>query len=433
MVIIGGGMVGATMALALSELPVSIAVIEAFEFSHQQQPSFDDRSLALSLGSVQILKAIDLWQELAPRAFPIEKIHVSDKGHFGFARMDAQELQQDALGFVIETREAGKVLYQQLKSKSNITLFCPASYELKQNQHKVVLDVSEYDSVTKQNQMTEITAQLLIGCDGSQSALAKALNIETIKKTYEQQAIIANIELSKSLGGWAYERFTDEGPVALLPLSGNKASLVWTVAPIHVDSIMKLEQKACVEKLQSLFGFRAGKIKKIGQMVTYPLSNQRLSSGFKNRVVFIGNALHTGHPVAGQGFNLGLRDVAELAQVMSFAVRQKQDLGNRLYLDYFWQNRLPDIERTLARTDALALLFANNNLLLKLARNFALKWLDIIPPVKKMFARQAMGLFDDLPALARGVRLNDHPNPIPVELIEFGLAEPNKPAAKGAA
>ncbi len=136
---------------------------------------------------------------------------------------------------------------------------------------------------------------------------------------------------------------------------------------------------------------------------------------------------------AGQGFNLGLRDVAELAQVMSFAVRQKQDLGNRLYLDYFWQNRLPDIERTLARTDALALLFANNNLLLKLARNFALKWLDIIPPVKKMFARQAMGLFDDLPALARGVRLNDHPNPIPVELIEFGLAEPNKPAAKGAA
>ncbi len=145
-VIIGGGMVGATMALALSELPVSIAVIEAFEFSHQQQPSFDDRSLALSLGSVQILKAIDLWQELAPRAFPIEKIHVSDKGNFGFARMDAQELQQDALGFVIETREAGKVLYQQLKSKSNITLFCPASYELKQNQHKVVLDVSEYDT-----------------------------------------------------------------------------------------------------------------------------------------------------------------------------------------------------------------------------------------------------------------------------------------------
>lgn len=390
------------MALALSPLPLSIAVIDAVLPEDSNQPSFDDRSVALSYGSKIILQSIGLWPSLQSRVEAIKHIHVSDKGHMGICRLHADDYQQEALGYVLENRVAGQVLHQALMKQKNIDFFAPAQVRQIQNRSQsAVLSVEGIDACD------ELHASLVIAADGSRSPTGKLLGMEKTQHDYEQMALICNITSTHHSRGWAYERFTDSGPLAFLPLTDKRIAVVWSFLPQQQSLMQNMTDDEFRQALQKRFGYRVGTIQRVGKRVIYPLGLQQLKQGFQNRVVFIGNALHTGHPVAGQGFNLGLRDVAQLTEEIAMALAEHQDLADKGRLNNYWQQRQSDIADTLGATDGLARLFANPNRLLTCARNLTLKWLDQITPLKSAFANQAMGLRSDLPSLARGITLAD--------------------------
>jgi 2-octaprenyl-6-methoxyphenol hydroxylase len=404
-IIVGGGMIGASLALALSPLPLSIAVIEAVPHHSQQQPSFDDRSIALSFGSAQVLEALGIGSRLLTQAAAIEHIHVSDKGHWGLCRLHASEQGVKALGYVIENRVAGDVFYQALHQLANVDVLSPAQVLAINNKPEAQVEVTINDEGHKHT----LTAKLLVAADGSHSTCARLLGVPRQQETYQQCALICNIQTSKPHQGWAYERFTETGPLALLPLPRQRYSVVWSIRPEQQSELEALSDDAFCQALQQAFGYRVGKIIKAGRRTVYPLLKSCLKQGWDQRVAFVGNALHTGHPVAGQGFNLGLRDIACLAEQLAHAIFEQPevDIGSNELLQAYWMRRRSDIEQTLQRTDLLARLFVHQNPVLTGFRGLSLKWLDLLTPFKHSFAQQAMGLRDDLPLLARGVSLSE--------------------------
>lgn len=425
-IIVGGGMIGASMALAFSSIvkpqqsfsnepgkpSLSIAVVDAIAFQNDTSPSFDDRSVALSYGSKKIFESLGVWSQLSSVCEPIEHIHVSDKGHMGMCRLHAEDYQQPALGYVIENRTLGQVLHQHL-AQQDIDFFAPAEVVTVDNcgdhdeQNYSILTLQQQHSGQQQRQSFQIAAPLIVAADGAQSPMAQRLNLPKQRFDYPQMAAICNIKTSKPLNGWAFERFTNTGPLALLPLSDHRYSVVWTFSPGERHNMESMDDECFKKALQERFGYRTGMIQQVGKRVIYPLSLQKLQRGYSQNTVFIGNALHSGHPVAGQGFNLGLRDVALLAEIVAWANHYNIRVNEPRVLEYFWQQRQKDINETLAITDSLAHLFANDNALLVMARNVSLKWLDIILPAKRQFAQKAMGLRNDMPMLARGLALNN--------------------------
>ncbi|WP_144392690.1 2-octaprenyl-6-methoxyphenyl hydroxylase [Pleionea sediminis] len=401
-VIVGGGMIGASMALALAPLPIRIAVVDVYSHDHQKQPSFDDRSIALSYGSRVIFEAMNVWQDLEPQTEAIRHIHVSDKGHMGMCRLHAEEYGTEALGYVVENRVAGNVFHRLLEQHTNITVITPAQVTAVEH-----IDKKAILTIDREGSLSDLSCRLVIAADGTHSPIATQLAVEKVQSDYEQMAVICNIVTSHHKAGWAYERFTDTGPLAFLPLTNQRISVVWSFAPEQRELIEEMTEKEFREALQQHFGFRTGNIERVGKRVIYPLSLRQLKVGFKKRVAFIGNALHTGHPVAGQGFNLGLRDIAQLTEVVATAVSNNDDIGSYSNLDKFWTHRKNDIQSTLSSTDALARLFANKSSVLTIARNGLLKWLDVLGPVKTEFSAFAMGQKSNLPSLARGIPLND--------------------------
>ncbi|MEE4244388.1 MAG: 2-octaprenyl-6-methoxyphenyl hydroxylase [Kangiellaceae bacterium] len=399
-IIIGGGMVGACTALALAQLDLSIAVIDKFVFDASQQPSFDDRSVALSYGSMRILQSLGLADAIKSVAEPIKHIHVSDRGHYGFTRLHADEFKIDALGYVVENLRAGRAFYRMIEQSKLIDVIAPAKISRVDNSQSGV--VVKYQ-LPEAEQTGSVSAKLLVAADGTQSVVADFLNMDSKSEAYRQSAAIANVTTAKSHNGWAYERFTDSGPLAMLPLTDRRLSLVWSFDNDQIDHMKALTDEQFIAALQERFGYRLGAITRVGKRSFYPLQQKRLLQGWTTRVVFIGNALHTCHPVAGQGFNLGIRDIAQLTENIAFALRVGDNFFSDDFLRYFIEQRQPDIEQTLAATDSLTRLFINNYTPLVVARNIALKALDSLPMFKAMFAEQAMGINDQLPALARGM------------------------------
>ncbi len=400
-IIVGGGMVGATLALALSESHYQLALIEAFPNQSQQQPSFDDRSIALSWGSVQILKSLSLWSALQPYATAIEKILVCDRGHFGEHRISARKRKVPFLGQVICNRDCGNVLWSQLKNKKNIHVFCPATVSaINLNSKPGTLQV-EMD-----HQLLEFSAELIVAADGARSKVRKMAGISVETADYDQAAIIANIQTQLPHQGLAIERFTETGPLALLPLQ-HRWSMVWMVPTAERDNILQLEDDDFIKKLQPVAGYRFGKITKVGKRDGYPLQWLKLNTLYHQGVVAVGNAAHSVHPVSGQGFNLGLRDVAWLAELLQGAAYQHISPGADEILQRYQDLREADIHRTLTITDFLARLFANNNSLLSLGRNLLLSGLSLCPPADQWLFDTAMGLQPPLPELACGITLKE--------------------------
>jgi len=399
-VIIGGGLVGGTLACALGGQNLRIALVEAFPFKSDQQPSYDDRSIALAYGSRRILEGIGLWSQLASQATAIHRIHVSDRGHFGFTRLDCRDSGHDALGYVIENRAIGNVYADALEAQPALDILCPAELVSLQTDAQQVLVTLRQDTSTRQ-----LTTRLLIGADGGNSSVRRLCNIGSRDWDYGQSAIIANITPELPHEHVAYERFTDTGPLALLPLSGQRCSLVWTVRNAEVESLLALDDETFLGLLQQRFGQRLGELQRCGRRNSYPLRLIRAQRHQTPRVALIGNAAHTLHPIAGQGFNLGIRDVAALAQVLDEAVRQKQDIGAATILERYEQWRHRDQQHISALTDTLVRVFSNNFTPLVLARNAGLLALDLVPPLKRRLTRQAMGLAGRLPRLARGLPL----------------------------
>ncbi|TMP44534.1 MULTISPECIES: 2-octaprenyl-6-methoxyphenyl hydroxylase [unclassified Pseudoalteromonas] len=378
-VIIGGGMAGASCALGLkqSNKQLSIAVIEANEVSADYHPSFDDRSIALAQQSVQYLKSINAFDCQAPFAAAIKKVTVSDRGHFGKTHIDCQEYGHDALGYVVEVNPFGRSLHQQL-TRTDVSLFCPDTVAKLEYQ-------SDFANITL-NSGEQLSAKLVVIADGAHSQSRKLANIEFNTRAYQQAAIIANIEVAGGHHHHAFERFTEHGPMALLPMSNNRYSLVWCMEPEQIEHTMALEDDAFLAALQKAFGYCGGAFSKVGMRASYPLVYGKAESLSSHRTVLIGNAGHAIHPIAGQGFNLGLRDVQLLCDMAN-----RDDLGDYAFTRYYSQTRSKDITTVMTLTDSLVRLFSYSSRLLALGRSIGLFSMDLFSSLKTPLAKQLMG------------------------------------------
>lgn len=419
LIIIGGGLVGASLACALSQSQAQanlrIAIIEAFPFKaddSEYQPAFDARSVALSYTSKQVFEGMGLWSSINKLGVAaIEKIHVSDRGHAGVTRLNAKDENVEALGYVVETRVIGKALFQALNQQKNVSLIAPAklkNFELDADSASVVVETGS-DGV---NVEKSYTTKLLVAADGGDSFVRRLSGVRIKQRTYDQSAIIANIATDRAHHNQAYERFTDTGPLALLPMAAteqepHRFSLVWTINSTDTEKMMSWDDETFLQKLKERFGNRAGEFIHVSKRHVYPLSLMRAQEHVRERLAIIGNAAHTLHPVAGQGFNLGLRDVAALSQVIMDAIRAEdsQDIGSLAVLKTYADWRRRDHIQTAMATDSLVRIFSNNFLPLAALRNLGLFVVDVVPPLKKIFARHAMGFVGKLPRLGRGLKL----------------------------
>jgi 2-octaprenyl-6-methoxyphenol hydroxylase len=406
LLIVGGGMVGASLACALGNRPLKIGVIEATPYESASQPSFDTRTLALAYGTRRIFESLDLWPAIAEGGVtPIRRIHVSDRGHIGSSHLDSQSEGVDALGYVAETRLLGRVLHDRMRSFDNVQFLCPAQVtQVKLETTRANVEIIE-DAGTRR-----LSTRLLVAADGGNSCIRQLLGIKTFRMGYDQHAVIANVAIDRPHQGVAYERFTASGPMALLPSrdpdgTENVYALVWTVKSAERDEVLRLDDAAFLAQLQQRIGERAGRFVKVGERAVYPLGWMQSREHVRQRLAIIGNAAHTLHPVAGQGFNLGLRDVAVLAQVVLDGVKRGHDPGELALLREYAKWRRRDQLETALFTDGLVRTFSTAFPPLALARNISLTLIDILPPVKHALARHAMGLAGKLPRLARGLRL----------------------------
>jgi len=399
-VIIGGGMVGATMAVALASLPLKIAIIEAFPFRSNNQPSYDARSIALAYGSKRIFESLGVWDSIQDEACPIKNIHVSSQGQIGATRLNAEEEGLDALGYVIENRVIGNGLLQKIESLENIELICPAKLvdltTTQDNTHIVI---------EKENERLSLNSKLIIGADGANSKVRELLNITANKKEYQQTAIISNVTPGKAHQNIAYERFTPEGPIAVLPMTKKRCSLVFTVDSDSAEETLSLNDAEFITALENRFGFRTGGFTKTSKRFAYPLSLMQIKQHYTDRAVIIGNAAHALHPIAGQGFNLGIRDVSALAEVIADAIKLNKDFGTTDVLKNYEETRKKDQSNVAFITDSLATVFSNKLFPLTKMRSKGLILSDVMPPVKHAMAKHAMGLSGKLPRLSRGLSL----------------------------
>ena len=399
--VVGGGMVGASLAVALAPLGLRVATIEAIAHDSDSQPSFDERTTALSNGSRRILESLGVWAELQPMATPIRRIHVSDQGRFGFARIDAAEQGVAAMGYVVPNRALGAALWSRLKADA--PLWCPAQVlRITPGEHAVDVEI-ERDGRTEL-----ISAKLVVAADGAQSAVRGAFGIASESRDYEQTAVITTVLPQRFHDNVAYERFTDEGPMALLPIEGGRCTLVLTLSPARAHAAMAWSDAEFLAEVQRRFGFRLGRFLKAGRRAAYPLILTRAARTSARRCVIIGNAAQSLHPIAGMGFNLGLRDVACLAELIAEGRRQSPaDAGAPHLLAEYDAWRRADRGGVIAFTDGLVRLFANPLRAVRLFRDLGLLVFDLLPPAKSALSRLSTGAGGGarVPKLARGVAL----------------------------
>lgn len=400
LLIVGGGLVGASLAAALAPLPLRLAIIEAVPFGSRGQPSFDDRSTALSEGSRRIYQSMGVWASIAPEAAPIRHIQVSDRGRLGATRLHADEAGVEALGWVTPNRLIGKALVDLIADKSNITLLAPAKLLSFNTGAEGVEAVVEAES-----KQAALNARLLVAADGAQSEVRKQLGIASEKWEYGQTAVVCNVRVQRPVAETAYERFADTGPVALLPLGGDRYGFVQVVAREAAPALLALDDAGFGAQAAAMFDGRFGSFTQVGKRASYPLSMVRAEAQQAERTLIIGNAAHALHPIAAQGFNLSLRDVAVLAEVLADARAAGQDLGSADVLTRYVESRRGDQRGTALFTDLLNRIFANPLTSVAWGRNAGLLTLELMPTARRALMRGNMGLSGRLPKLARGLPL----------------------------
>jgi len=382
--IIGGGLVGASLALALQEGARQrgwrIVLIEPFAPGNSYQPSYDARSSALSYGTRQIYERLGLWPALSARAEPIRQIHVSDRGRFGATRLSAESEGVPALGYVVENAWLGQCLWQALDAEV-VEWRCPAEV--------TALQALDDGYRLTLNDGSQLDCDLAVLADGGRSGLREQLGIAVKTTPYGQSALIANISTAEAHQGQAFERFTDDGPMALLPLSENRSALVWTRQGDDAQRLAELPDREFLAELQQVFGYRLGALTQVGARHLYPLSLIEASEQVRPHLVVLGNAAHSLHPIAGQGYNLSLRDTLALAEALLDSPATPGDFA--VLQDYLRRQRL-DQQLTVGFSDQVTRLFSTAQPLLVAGRNLGLLGLDLLPPAKHWFARQAMGL-----------------------------------------
>jgi 2-octaprenyl-6-methoxyphenol hydroxylase len=406
-VVAGGGMIGSCLALAIAPLGLRVAVVEAIPRSETTQPSFDDRSTALSRSTQRMFEGIGVWEEVVATATAVSKIHVSDKGRFGFAHIDAQEQGVEALGYVIINRVLGGVLQTALGKMQSLQMFCPANVVKVQPSPELTTVFVEHSDGKAQ----ELTCDLLVAADGANSAVRGMLGIAATQIKYGQRAVIGNLLPEKPLQNCAYERFTESGPLALLPVADERAGFVWTVTEHDADRVLALDDASFLDELQIAFGYRLGTFSRVGKRASYPLSLSKAIRLTSQRSVLVGNAAHGLHPVAAQGFNLGLRDVAALCDCIADARQQSPvaDIGDPELLRRYADWRRSDQRKLVQLTDGIVRLFGHRSGPMRMLRNVGMLGFDLIPGVRSLFAKHTMGLAGRLPRLSRGLPLGGSP------------------------
>jgi len=397
-VIAGGGMIGTSLALALAPLGLRVAVVEAVARKQQQQPSFDDRSTALARSTQRMFEAMGLWDAVVAASTPITNIHVSDKGRFGFSHIDAAEQGVEALGYVVINRVLGEVLQSNLDSTENIDVLCPArieSIELGPEQASATLSSDDGEQT--------LTCSLLVAADGANSAVREMMGISAQVRGYGQRAVIGNLLPEKRPDHRAFERFTPQGPLAILPIADDRAGFVWTVDEQDAERVMALNDDEFLAEIQEEFGYRLGQFSRVGKRASYPLVLSKAVRLTAARSVLIGNSAHGLHPVSAQGFNLGMRDVAALVDCVADASAKGSDPGDAQLLERYAGWRRSDQKKLVHFTDNLVRLFGSSRPGIRTLRNIGMIGFDLIPGVRPMFARHTMGLAGELPRLSRGV------------------------------
>jgi 2-octaprenyl-6-methoxyphenol hydroxylase len=388
-IIVGGGMVGISLSLLLAQQhDWKILLVEAQEIGNPvdgaYSPSFDARSTALSWSSREIYQSMGLWSQLEPHVSSIAQIHVSDRGHMGLTRIDAQEAGVDALGYVVENQRLGAALLAQLQQ---------TQIELRGS--TTVTGVKTLASGMQLSFADGQTAHagLLVIADGACSSTAEKLGIHSDSSAYNQSGIIANISLAQPHNAVAYERFTEHGPLALLPLTNfqgrPRSALVWTQPQDQAEALMAADNEIFLARLQEQFGYRLGRFEAVGERVSYPLALTRSSEQVRRHLVVMGNAAHSLHPVAGQGFNLSLRDAATLAKVLA---ESPGAIGDLVTLQHYYQKQSADQRNTVLFSDSLPKVFGLSSSLAAAGRNSGLLAMDLIPTLRSRFARFGMGL-----------------------------------------
>ena len=401
-VIAGGGMIGTSLALALAPLGLRVAVVEAVARQAAAQPSFDDRSTALSRSTQRMFEAMGLWDEIIAAATPIRSIHVSDQGRFGFSHIDAEEQGVEALGYVVINRVLGSVLQTALDQSEGVDVFCPARIV------EVDLDTSRATAVVEAaGERQTLTAKLLVAADGANSTVREMMGISALKSDYSQRAVIGNLLPEKDIDNRAFERFTTHGPLALLPVANDRAGFIWTVSEDDAERVMALDDTAFQGELQAIFGYRLGALSRVGKRACYPLTLSKAMRLTTTRGVLVGNAAHGLHPVAAQGFNLGMRDVASLCDCIADTRSETGDVdpGNAELLEHYASWRRGDQRKLVQFTDGLVRLFGSSRRPLRALRNIGMLGFDLIPGVRSLFAKHTMGLAGRLPRLSRGMPL----------------------------
>jgi 2-octaprenyl-6-methoxyphenol hydroxylase len=419
--IVGGGMVGASLALALRGLGVDVLLVEGIAPGSSAQPSFDDRTTALGNASRRIFESLGVWGDIAPQASGIRTIHVSDAGRFGFARLRAEEQGIDAFGYVAANRVIGTALWKQLSaSPGGVVLRVPAKAEDIEVTEEgasftlvggagvgggVADGIAGDTGVGDDGGRERVEARLLVAADGAHSGVRTAAAIEADVEDYDQIAIVANVGADHPHDGTAYERFTPSGPIAVLPLYDGSYGVIWSCRPQDAAGVLSLDDESYLRDLQSRFGWRAGRFVRAGRRASYPLKLTRAAATTATRTVLIGNAAQALHPVAGQGFNLGLRDAAMLAEVIANA--GGGDVGAPELLRRFAEWRAADRGGVVRFTDGLVKLFGSSRPGVGILRNLGLLLFDLAPPAKSALARVSAGFGGPSPRLARGLPVRD--------------------------
>ena len=395
--VIGAGLVGASLVCALEKAVIKqglrLAMVETHDLSQPGDipPSFDARASALSWGTCCIYDQLGLWPDLVGQAQAITDVHVSDQGRFGVTRLQASDEGVPALGYVVKNHVLGDVLLHRLQDfqrQGRVTMFSP----------DVVASLTPVPGGMKvQLKRSEISASLVVLADGGRSGLMGQLGIGLKQCDYHQHGIIANIALDRPHNGMAWERFAGNGPMALLPLTGDdhyehRVGLVWTVSNEEVDTLYHLADADFLALLQRRFGYRAGRFIAVGKRDRYPLAMRIAKEQVRPGLVILGNAAHAIHPVAGQGYNLSVRDTLALADNISGSLKRNIPAGDLGRLQEYWQQQYSDQSLTSRFCDGLVHLFSRTDTPSILSRNLGLVALDYCHPLKSTFTRKAMGL-----------------------------------------
>lgn len=395
--IIGAGMVGSCLALALGRLSLRVALIEANPPApgNALQDDYDLRVSAISRASENIFKNLGAWQEIeAQRISPFREMHVWDTAGIGEIHFDSAEIGESHLGHIIENRVIQNALLEQCRRLDNIDLYTPAHFsEIIQDTHEIYLQLKEGP---------RLSTRLLIGADGANSQVRQRAGIRSRGWNYLQKGLVATVQTEKPHQETAWQRFLPKGPLAFLPLDNpHCCSIVWSTTPEDADRLSALNEHEFTTELATAFEYRLGATQVLSSRVAFPLRLQHAKSYIRPRLALVGDAAHIIHPLAGQGVNLGLLDAATLAEVLMSAQRNAKDLGSPSVLRRFERWRKGDNLATQFATDSFKHLFGNTLLPVRAARNLGLMVTDTATPIKRLIMRRASGLAGDLPPLAK--------------------------------